>query len=322
MIGNKVVVIGGVGFVGRAVVNALSKAGYETTVVVRRPQRYREYTLFPNTRLAQLTSLKEVEDLKQVLKGADIVVNLIADLTSGAESITMDELVQVSQQIKKAVESEGVKRVLSLSQIGADANNAQYPWLCKLGEADAIMYSFAKAESTVLRAGLLLGEGDQVVTRFRKQLNRMPVLPVANANTRVQPLAVEDFAAALVQTIEDENSFGQKLDVAGEERLSLKELADTVSTLMMKEALIVPMCQLNAKFMVALGIFAPFQSVSKVQLLSLTAEGVTETDFATRFGFIPKSVEQTLSHYVVPNNMRERYNFMRQEAGRDSEELV
>ncbi len=121
MTGNKVVVLGGTGFVGRSVVNELSKNGYEISVVVRRPERFREFLLFPKTRLVQLDSLLQTDGLKAILKGADIVVNLTADMTAKTEAVVDKELVQVNQQIKKAVESAGVKRVLSLSQIGADA---------------------------------------------------------------------------------------------------------------------------------------------------------------------------------------------------------
>ena len=49
ILGNKVSVFGGTGFVGREVVNELSKAGYEVTLLVRRPERYRDFALYANT---------------------------------------------------------------------------------------------------------------------------------------------------------------------------------------------------------------------------------------------------------------------------------
>lgn len=323
VMGDQVVVLGGAGFVGRSVVNALSKAGYHTKVAVRRPQRYRDYALFPNTQLVQMDNLQDAEALQQLFRGADIVISLIADQTSGAEAVAPGQLVSVSQQVKKAVELAGVKRVLSLSQIGADANNAQQAWLCELGEMDSVLHAMASAKVTLVKPSVLLGEGDQITTCYRKQLKRLSILPVVHADTLIQPLAVEDFAQAWVQLIEDKDSFGSKIEMVGEERLSVKDLADTVRTLMLKEdAMLFPMCRLNAKFMVALGILAPFQSVSKVQLLSLANDSVSDMDFESRFGFMPQSVEHSLAHYVMPNNMRERYNFMRREAGRDADELV
>ncbi|MGC9387162.1 MAG: NAD(P)H-binding protein [Hydrogenovibrio sp.] len=321
--GGKVVVLGGTGFVGRAVVNALSKSGYEVSVFVRRPERYRDYLLFPNTRLVQLTSLLETERLKTLLKGADAVVNLVADVTAPTESVADDALVQVTQQIKKAIESAGVKRVVALSHIGADASNARQAWLYHLGEADAIMHTIASANVTILRAGLLLGDGDEVSSRFKAQLERMPVLPVANADRAVQPLSVKDFARALVMCLSDATTHGQKIEMVGEERMTLKDLAGSVRDLMMKDdAIILPMCSLNARFMVALGALAPFRSVSAVQMKLLQADLVSDADFASRFGFMPSSVEHTLANYIAPGTLRERYHFFRREAGRDADELA
>ncbi|AZR82924.1 NAD(P)H-binding protein [Thiomicrospira sp. S5] len=323
MTGNKVVVLGGTGFVGRSVVNELSKNGYEISVVVRRPERFREFLLFPKTRLVQLDSLLQTDGLKAILKGADIVVNLTADMTAKTEAVVDKELVQVNQQIKKAVESAGVKRVLSLSQIGADAGNARHDWLYKLGEADAIMHTIASAKVTILRAGLLLGDGDEVTSRFKAQLEWLPVLPVANAGRAVQPLSVKDFAKALVMCIDDKAAFGAKIELVGEERMTLKDLAGLVRDMMMKEdAIVLPMCSLNARFMSTLGPLAPFRSVSKVQLQLMQSDLTSENDFETRFGFMPTSVDHTLAPYIAPSNLRERYHFYRQEAGRDADELV
>lgn len=323
MSGKKVVVLGGTGFVGRAVVNELSKNGYTTDVTVRRPERYREFLLFPNTQLVQLDDMQDAEALTKVLKGADVVVNMVSDLTSGTEAVAVDDLVKVNQQIKKAIESAEVHRVMTLSQIGADANNAKNNWLCVLGESDAVMHTVASADVTIMRAGMLLGEGDDAVCRFRTQLSRFPVLPIANSGVEVQPLALTDFALAMVNTIKDESAYGQKIEVVGEERLSLKTLGGLVKDMMDKEdAIVLPMCSLNAKFMAMLGPLAPAPTVSKTQLMSLSTDQISDTDFATRFGFVPMSIDQTLARYVISTNVRERYHYFRKEAGRDADELV
>ncbi|MDG4812153.1 NAD(P)H-binding protein [Hydrogenovibrio sp. 3SP14C1] len=323
MTGNKVVVLGGTGFIGRSVVNELSKSGYEISVVVRRPERFRDYMLYKNTKLVQIDSLLDSEGLKKAFMGTDVVVNLTADLTAKTEAVSEKDIVAVNQQIKKAVESAGIKRVVALSQIGADANNARNNWLYNLGESDAIMHTISCAQVTILRAGLLLGEGDEVATRFKNQLNLFPVLPVANASVAVQPLSVKDFAKALVLSIKDTTLFGKKIEVVGEERMVLKDLASLIRDMMQKDdALVIPMCSLNAKFMSFLNAFAPIRSVSKVQLSLLKSDLISDQDFSSRFGFVPMSVEQTLASYVLPTNIRERYNFYRQEAGRNEDELV
>ncbi len=321
-IGNKVSVFGGTGFVGREVVNALSKAGYDITLWVRRPERYRDFALFPNTKVAKLASFDETEALNTTLSGVDVVVNLTTDRLTGPEMIEEADLVQVNQKLKSAMETAGVKRVLSLSQLGASSDQPACEWTGLVAEVDGLMHGVMSAEVTIFKPSLLIGEGDDTTARFIQQLNRMSVLMVAQSETLVQPLWVVDFAKALVKSIEQPETFGQKIEVAGEERMTLKSLGELVIEIMQKEAVVFPMCRLNATIMSKLGGLAPVASVSKTQLQMLRHDMVTDVDFSSLFGFVPSSMERVIASYAVPHDIRTRYNYYRKEAGRNAEELA
>lgn len=323
MMSNKAVILGGTGFIGRAVVNALSKKGYETRVVVRRPERFREFLLYPKTKLVQMDDLLSANLIAKAFQQADLVINCLADLTLNTEAVNEADYVTVHQQIKKAAETARVKRVISVSQIGADSGNFANQRYSHLGEADAIMHAIATAQTTILRTGILLGAKDEVVSCFKRQLDLIPVLPVANASKQVQPLAVQDFAKAVVSIIKKADTFGQKIAVVGEERMTFKALANRVKEMMGKDdAIVFSMCGLNARFMAFLGALAPIKSVSSVQMALLQTDLVSDTDFSTQFGFEPMSVEQALATYVLTTHQRERYNQFRQGAGRNLKELV
>ena len=322
VLGNKVTVFSGTGYIGREVVNALSKAGYEIKLCVRRPERYRDFALYNGTKVVELTSYDEPEQLDVVLRGSDIVVNLTADRSNGTEMVALGQLVHVNQKIKAAVEHAGVKRVMSLSQIGASSNNVANEYLSKLGECDSLMSTTASADVTIFKASLIIGENDDTTQRFVKQLNRMDLLMVANGSSVVQPIAVKDLAKAMVSSIKNRAIFGQKVDVVGEERLTIKELGELVAEIMQKEALVFPMCALNAKLMAMFGAFAPVASVSKTQLQMLKEDMTSDLDFDTQFGFVPASLESIISVYAAPHHIRERYNYYRKEAKRNASELV
>ncbi len=321
-IGNKVSVFGGSGFVGHEVVKELSKAGYEVTLWVRRPERYRDFMLFSNVKVAQLSSFEEVEPLSAAVSGVDIVVNLTTDRLAGPETIEEDDLILVNQKLKSAMETAGVTRVLSLSQLGASSDQPASDWTGLVAEVDGLMHGVANADVTIFKPSLLIGENDDTTSRFIKQLNRMSLLMVAQSETLVQPVWVNDFAKALVGAIKNPAMFGQKVDVAGEERMTLKSLAELVIEIMQKEAVVFPMCRLNAAIMSKLGGLAPVVSVSKTQLQMLRHDMITEADFESTFGFMPSSLERVILAYATPHNIRERYNFYRKEAGRNAEELV
>ncbi|MBF6058181.1 MULTISPECIES: NAD(P)H-binding protein [Thiomicrorhabdus] len=317
MLGNKVSVFGGTGFVGRAVVAALSNAGYQIDLVVRRPERFREFALYPNTKVRTLSSFDDSEALKAILNGSDIVINLLADRSKTTEMIEADDLVEVNRKLKSAMESAGVKRVVSLSQLGASTKQDSHAWLGTLGEADSLMHGTASAAVTILRSSLIIGEGDESTAYFVKQLKRMSLLMVANASTSVQPIWVKDLAGALVSVIRNEETFGKKLEVAGEERMSMKDLGDLVAEIMDEDAVVLPMCSLNARIMSTLGGLAPIISVSKAQVLTLGADQVSDADFSKLFGFTPSNLDWAISTYAAPQHVRERYNSYRKTANRD-----
>jgi NADH dehydrogenase len=323
ILGKQVALIGGTGFVGRAVLNELSKAGYHITVFVRRPERHRDLLLFKNTRLAQCGNLKDDTTLGRHFKECDILINLTADLSTDTESVPHDEMVAVTQSLKKAIETSPIKRVITLSQIGANPSQTEDVWLQTLGEMEAIMHTLAKADHTTMQAGLLIGEHDDTTTRYQLQLKLLPMLPVPYGKNTVQPLWVKDFAKALVNALTLPATYGQKIAVAGEERLTLVQLAETVAELMGKDdAIVYPMCDFMARFMAKLGKASPIRSVTPSQVLRLKQDLITDTDFSTTFGFEPVCLEHALSTYIVPHSLRARYNFLRREAGRDASDLA
>lgn len=320
-LGNKVCVLGGVGFIGRAVVSALTHAGFDVTVAVRRTERYRELALIPNVSIVQISKL-DADSLMGLFKGQNCVVNLLADQTNMSETVEESTFVATTQAIKKAAESLGLERLIQLSQIGANASQAKSNWLRVLGESDAIVHNMASTHTSILRAGLLIGDGDHSTCLYAKQLAKAPFAMIANADKQIQPLWVNDFAKALVACIKSESCFNAKIELAGEERMSLLDLAEWVKHFMgIEKANLMPMCQANAKFMLMLGWLAPMKTVSAYQQKQLTIDLITQQDFASQFGFEPSSMEHILASYILPHQLRHRYYFFRSHAGRDAKEF-
>lgn len=320
-LGKKVCVLGGAGFIGRAAVSALTEAGYEVTVAVRRVERYRELALIPGARLVGLTNVT-ADALVALFKGHDTVINLYADQTNLTESVEEADFVSVTQTIKKAAEQVGLARLIQVSQIGANATQAKSNWLRVLGEADGIIHNMASSKTTILRAGLLIGEGDNTTRLYKAQLSRFSIMMVPNADKQIQPLWVKDFARALVVAIKAPACFNAKIEVAGEERMSVMDLAEWVKGFMgLESTKLVPMCQANAKFMLWLGWLAPFKTLNAYQQKQLAVDLITQQDFSSQFGFEPTSIESILSSYVVPHKIRQRYEFFRVHAGRKSSEF-
>ena len=56
---------------------------------------------------------------------------------------------------------------------------------------------------TILRPSVMFGEHDRFINSFAKLQRIFPVIPLASANARFQPVWVEDVAQALVRSLDE-----------------------------------------------------------------------------------------------------------------------
>ncbi len=323
LLGKNVVVLGGTGFVGRSVINELSKQGYSITLAVRRLQRHRDFALFPKTKLIEMRDIT-AENLTRLFKNADIVFNLYADTTAQAENLPVDKFAETAYVIKQTIEASEVKRFMQLSQLGTATADASNNYAYQVGKMASIIKSITTSGVTVAEPGMLIGVGDETTAIISKQLRIQSfVLAIANTKTQVQPLAVQDFAKAFVNSVTDEETVDKQLIFAGDERLTIKELAMLIRKMMEKKpAFIYSMCNLGANINAKLGRLSLLKSISETFVISLKQDLITEQSFEKNYGFKPVSLEQALVAYVVDPTLRNRYHFYRKEASRNAEDLL
>lgn len=318
-LGKNVVIVGGTGFIGREVAYALGEAGYQVTFLVRRPERYRDLMLLPNARVRQW----QLEQLEALLAGQDILVHLVVDQSDSLEALPPSEFVSHVQKLQRAATRAGIRRVIHLSYVEADANTSD-GWCRSLAEMEAAMHGINTAAVTTLRASLLIGEQDDITRCYFAQAKRHGWMPVYQAEMRVQPLWVQDFARLVVKILRNRDSFGQRWTAVGPDTLTLRDLASEVGELTRGvEPYIFEVGALSARMLMALGPLAP-ESLHPSQLVTLQGDRVAETEageFEARYGFVPTDVEVALASYITPHDVRHRYNFYRKEAGRPLEEL-
>lgn len=319
-LGNRIAVFGGSGFIGREVMYALAHAGYALTCYVRRPERYRDISLLPNTRVRRWTPLDDLST-RAALEGHTLLLNLTVDQSDALEAIAPVDFPALGQQLQQAAAKVGVRRILHLSYLDANGQ-AGSGWPKQLAEMEAALHGVPAAQTTTFRTSLVIGEGDDTSSRYRDQLKRMAFVPVYGAEYRFQPLWVKDLARLIKNSVRNKASFGQRWTAVGDDTLTLKELAQEVAEIMGVESpIIFSPCPLNARLMRKLGPLAP-SSLHPAQLITLHGDRVADNaDFEVQFGFKPTEVEVALSTYVMPHDIRHRYNFFRKEAGRDLKEL-
>lgn len=219
-----VLVLGGSGFVGRHVCEALNRAGISMTVVTRRLPA-RSVQMLPLVTVVQ-ADVHDPRALAALLPGHDAVINLVAILHGDRHAFDKVH-VQLPRQIAHACVQAGVKRLIHVSALGADQHGpSMYQRSKAQGEAALQSEVVHGLKLTVLRPGVIFAQDDAFIQLFARLQSVAPVVPLAGADTRFQPVWVQDVAQALVYALMHRETIGRVYELAGPQIYTLKQLVE------------------------------------------------------------------------------------------------
>ena len=193
-----VTIYGGSGFVGRYIARRMAKEGWRVRVAVRNPND----ALFvkPYGSVGQVEpmacNIRDDASVRSLLRGADAVVNCVGILNRSGRNTFDAVQADGAGRIARLAAEEGAGTLVHVSAIGADpASDSAYARSKADGEA-AVLAAFPTA--VILRPSIIFGSEDGFFNRFAAMSRLGPVLPVVGANTRFQPVYVDDVAQAAV----------------------------------------------------------------------------------------------------------------------------
>ncbi|HEU4457877.1 MAG TPA: complex I NDUFA9 subunit family protein [Methylibium sp.] len=220
----KILILGGTGFVGGALVEKLTETfaihGVRLVVPSRRPHRAKHLLTLPTVQLVQADVHDEAR-LALLLRDCDAVINLVAIL-HGTPAEFERTHVTLAKKLAAACLGAGVRRVLHVSAIGAAAH-APSNYLRSKSAGEAALRS-AGLDLSVLRPSVIFGAGDRFLNLFAKLQAVFPVMPLAGADARFQPVWVEDVAQALVTCLASPLSSVRTYECCGPKVYTLAEL--------------------------------------------------------------------------------------------------
>jgi NADH dehydrogenase len=203
-----VLLVGGTGFVGAHVCEKMVRQGWRVTVPTRRRSNARHLQHLSLVTLLELDVHDEVA-LAKAMQGHDAVVNLVAVL-HGTQAVFERVHVTLPQKLARACSAANVKQLVHVSALGANAQQPQSApsmYLRSKGEGEAVLLRAAgSADSaafdlTILRPSVIFGAEDKFLNVFAKLQKVLPVMPLAGAAARFQPVWVEDVANAVVRCL-------------------------------------------------------------------------------------------------------------------------
>ena len=225
----KVLLLGGTGFVGRSLCERLVAQGADLrlTVATRRLAHAKSVQFLPTVDPVEC-DVHDDAQLTRLVAGHDAVVNLIAILHGSAADFQKVH-VQLARRLANACAGTGVRRVLHVSALGVSAD-APSDYLRSKAEAEAVLKA-APLELSVLRPSVIFGQGDSFLNLFAALQSVFPVMPLAGATARFQPVWVEDVSEALLRCLQRPDTAGQTYECAGPQVLTLRELVQLAGRL-------------------------------------------------------------------------------------------
>ncbi len=302
-----VTIYGGSGFVGRYIARRMAKAGWRVRVAVRRPNEalfVKPYGVVGQVEPV-LCNIRNEASVREVMQGSDVVVNCVGTFDAGGKNNFDAVQHEGAERIARIAAELGVEQMVHLSAIGADVEgDSLYAQSKGEGEAGVLEHM---PGAVILRPSVIFGPEDEFFNRFAGMTRLGPVLPIAGATTKFQPVFVDDVAHAAELGVLGKAA-GGIYELGGPDVDDFRGLMERMLEVINRRRLVLNMPNLIARIMafsfdmlqaITVGLFKN-TLLTRDQLKSLAHDNVVTGDVGTfaDLGIEPASMEAELPDYL------------------------
>ena len=294
-------IFGGSGFIGRYVVKRLAAAGHVVRVAGRDTERAKD--LMVTGRVGQVVplyaSLSNPSTIQRAVEGADMVVNLVGILAERRAGDFQRVQAEGPGHIAQAAAASGVRSMVHVSAIGADAASpSTYAKTKAAGEAAVLA---AMPGAVILRPSLVFGAEDKFFNRFGAMAMTLPVMPVICGGSRFQPVYVGDVADAIVAALtRQDTAAGSVYELGGPRIYTFRELLDYILHETRRHRPLWDVPPGLARLQARLGELVPGKPFTRDQLSMLARDNVADPALPglPALGLVPTPVELVVPGYL------------------------
>jgi NADH dehydrogenase len=224
-----ILVTGGTGFVGSAIVAELLKRGEKVAVLGRDAAKIQR--IFGGAVEARPGDVREPESLVAAMAGVDTVINAVQFPTSPIEvprrGWTFEEIdYKGTVNQVDAAKQAGVKRFVYVSGVGAAAD-AEKHWFRFKWQAEQHLAN-SGLEWAVVRPTWVFGPGDRALNKLLGFTNFLPFLPLfGDGKQAMQPVFVDDVGRVVADAATNPAALNQVFELGGPDVMSMNDVLKT-----------------------------------------------------------------------------------------------
>jgi len=280
----KIVMLGGTGFIGSHLVPRLAADGHTITVLSRNRERRRGLLVLPSVRVISVDPYDRASLARQ-FAGHDMAINLVGILNETGGARFARAHVDLTATVIAACREASVARLQQMSSL--NAGNSASKYLKTRGEAETLVKN-SGLEWTIHRPSVVYGRGDGLVSRFHQLLKLSPVLPLARPKAKIAPVHVGDVCAAIANCMSRRESHGRVYELYGPDVYTLLAIVRMIRDAAHLRRLILPLPDALGWLQARVFDFVPGRPFSSDNFKSLKLDSVGTRDGLAELGIAPR----------------------------------
>ena len=305
---NKIVILGGTGFIGSELAVKMSKLSQTVVVLTRNIETNKDLKLIPNIELVAC-NIHDERSLRENFKNTDVVVNAVGILNEfGDNSFKLLHYLLI-KKISAAMRVNKVKRMLHISSLNADIR-AKSEYLRTKGKAEDYLLSETKdfCNVTIFRPSIVFGDNDAFFNKFATILRFSLVFPLACHNSKFMPVYIGDFTDFIISTVSSTNTYNTKINVTGPKEYTFREIIETTLRILKIKRIVIPLNNTMSKIQAYIfqrlpGKIFTMDNFEYLQVDSISTDGFKGTT----------SIEDIVPRYL---NIDDSFKDLRKKSGR------
>jgi NADH dehydrogenase len=233
------------------------------------------------------------------VEGTDAVVNTVGHYVERGRATFEAIHGQGALHVARASAMAGVRRLVHISGIGADAGSAS-PYVRARATGERLVRE-AFPGATILRPSVMFGPEDAFFNQLAALTRIMPILPLfGSGDVRLQPVYVSDVAEAVGRALAIDAAQGRTYELGGPRAYSYKALLQLLLRQLGRRRLLMPVPYAAWELLATLMAPLPKRPISRDQVVLMKHDNVVGPEAASfaELGITPRAVEEVLPSYL------------------------